>query len=373
MVISVTVSEVIRELEQLAPPALQESYDNAGIQCGEPSAVVTGVLITLDLTPEVVDEAIALGCNLVIAHHPVIFGSLKKITGATPTGRVLLKAIRHQITLYAAHTNLDNVTGGVNTMIARKLGLRHTRILQPLKGKLCKLVTFVPPGHLDRVREALWAAGAGHIGHYDQCSFNASGTGTFRGGEESRPFAGQPGVRHQEPEIRTETIFPAWKEEEIVAALLASHPYEEVAYDILSLANGWPTMGAGLTGELPQPLSETEFLALLKKTFAAPVIRHSPLLGKPVSRVALCGGAGSFLLREAITAGAHFFVTGDVKYHQFAEPDGKIVMADIGHYESEQFTKQLFLEFLTKKFPTFAVRLSEVNTNPVGYYLQDSN
>lgn len=366
---SIPISEVIRVLEQLAPPALQESYDNAGIQCGDPQAAVTGVLITLDVTPEVVDEAIATGCNLIIAHHPVIFGGIKKITRSTPTGRILLQAIRHNITLYAAHTNLDNVTGGVNSMIARKLGLRNTRILQPLKGKLCKLVTYVPPSHLDAVREALWATGAGHIGQYDQCSFNSSGTGTFRGAAESHPFAGQPGTLHQEPEIRTETIFPAWKEQEVVAALLASHPYEEVAYDLYPLENGWPTMGAGILGELPEHLTEETFLALVKKTFSIPVIRHSPLLGQPVSKIALCGGAGSFLLRDAITAGAHFFLSGDIKYHQFAEPDGKIVMADIGHYESEQFTKQLFLELLTKKFSTFAVRLSEVNTNPVGYYL----
>ena len=369
MALSVTISEVVKTLEQLAPPVLQEGYDNTGIQCGDAAASVTGVLITLDITPEVVDEAIATGCNLIVAHHPVIFGNLKKITGSTSTGQVLLKAIRHQITLYAAHTNLDNVTGGVNTMIARKLGLRHTRILQPLKGKLCKLVTFVPPSHLDRVREALWSAGAGHIGQYDQCSFNASGTGTFRGGEESRPFTGQPGVLNQEPEIRTETIFPAWKEEEIVEALLASHPYEEVAYDLHPLANEWATVGAGLTGELPEPVTEAAFLELLKQTFGIPVVRHSPLLQKPVTKVALCGGAGSFLLKEAIASGSQFFITGDIKYHQFFEPAGKIVMADIGHFESEQFTRELFIELLIKKFSTFAVRLSTVRTNPVGYYL----
>lgn len=365
---AITISEVVRTLEQLAPPALQESYDNAGIQCGDPAVAVTGVLIALDITPEVIDEAIDTGCNLVIAHHPVIFGNLKKITGTTPTGQILMKAIRHQITLYAAHTNLDHITGGVNSMIARKLGLRHTRILLPLEGKLLKLVTFVPPGHLDQVREALWAAGAGHIGNYDQCSFSGEGKGTFRGSEETHPFSGIPCQLQTEPEVRVETILPEWVENQVVAALLKAHPYEEVAYDLYPLANKYDRVGGGIIGTLPQPMEERAFLELLKNSFSIPVIRHSPLLQKPVSRVALCGGAGSFLLKEAISAGAQFFVTGDIKYHQFFEPAGKIVMADIGHFESEQFTCELFLELLTKKFPTFAVRLTTVKTNPVGYY-----
>lgn len=365
----ITISEVLKTLELLAPPALQESYDNTGIQCGDPSALLTSILITLDITPEVVDEAITRGSNLIVGHHPVIFGGIKRITGATATGRVLMKAISHGITLYAAHTNLDNVTGGVNSMIARKLGLENTAILQPLRGKLRKLVTFVPPSHLIQVREALFSAGAGQIGNYDQCSFNTEGYGTFRGDEGTHPFAGVPGTLHQESETRTETIFPAWKETAVVAALLASHPYEEVAYDIYPLDNAHPAIGAGISGTLPMAVTESEFLARLKKVFSIPVIRHSPLLNRKVQKVALCGGAGSFLLKEAIASGADIFLTGDIKYHQFAEPDGRIVMADIGHFESEQFTKQLFLEYLTKKFPTFAVRLSEVNTNPVGYYL----
>ncbi len=364
----VTLSEVAAWFETLAPAALQESYDNTGLQTGNPADAVTSALVTLDVTEAVVDEAIRLGANLIVTHHPVIFGGIKKLTGATSVEKILLKAIRHDIAILAVHTNLDNVTGGVNTMIARKLGLTGCRILQPMKGKLRKLVTFVPPGHLEAVRQAVFGAGAGTIGHYDQCSFNTEGKGTFRGNKETHPFAGEAGKFHEENEVRLETIFPAWLEKQVIEALLEAHPYEEVAFDIFALENLNPLTGAGITGELPRPLDEQEFLGLLKLTFGIPVIRHSPLLGKPVKKVALCGGAGSFLLKEAIASRSQFFITGDIKYHQFFDPAGKIVLADIGHYESEQFTKELFHELLTKKFPTFAVRLSEVDTNPVNYY-----
>jgi hypothetical protein len=247
--------------------------------------------------------------------------------------------------------------------------LKECRILQPLPGKLRKLVTFVPPEYLDRVREAVFEAGAGHIGAYDRCSFNMEGAGTFRGNENTNPFAGEPGKSHTEKEVRLETIFPHWIENQVIRALIKAHPYEEVAYDIYPLSNRFDLAGTGISGKLPEPMKEIHFLKWLRETFRIPVIRHSPLLGRPVSGVAVCGGAGSFLLKEAIAAQADFFLTGDIKYHQFFDPEGKIVMADIGHHESEQFTKELFYELLTEKFPTFALHLSEENTNPVSYYI----
>jgi dinuclear metal center YbgI/SA1388 family protein len=331
--------------------------------------IIEAALLTIDVTEEVLDEAIQKGANLIISHHPLIFGGLKRITGATPVERILIKAILHQVAILSVHTNLDNVISGVNAKLAEKLGLTDCRILQPSEGKLRKLVTFIPSEHLEPVRQAVFNAGGGHIGNYDQCSFNLEGTGTFRGNDQTNPFAGEPGKFHTEREIRMETIYPVWLENRIIRALLEAHPYEEVAYDIYPLENRPGISGAGMVGNLTIPVDENSFLKTLKETFGVPVVRHSPLRGQTVSRVAVCGGAGSFLIRDAIAAGADLFISGDFKYHQFFEPAGKMVIADIGHYESEQFTKELFYELLTKKFPTFALHLSEVNTNPVNYCL----
>lgn len=363
-----TIYEIAEYIESLAPSALQESYDNAGLQTGNFSDEVSAAVITLDVTEEVIDEAIRKQAELVITHHPVIFGGLKKLTGSNSVEKIIAKAIRNNIAIYSAHTNLDNIQGGVNTKIADLIGLQQQRILQPVKSQLCKLVTFVPNAQLDIVRQAIFEAGAGSIGNYEQCSFNAKGKGTFRGNENTNPFAGEKETFHIEREIRLETIFPRWKEKKVIGALLKAHPYEEVAYDIYPLENRYERVGAGIIGKLQQPVDEKIFLDKLKETFGIPMVRHSPLLGKTVKSVALCGGAGSFLLRDAIAAQADFFVTADLKYHQFFEPEGRIVIADIGHFESEQFTKELFYELLTKKFPTFALHLSEIKTNPVNYY-----
>jgi dinuclear metal center YbgI/SA1388 family protein len=364
----VTIGEIARYLESLAPLDLQESYDNSGLQTGDPSLQVHAALVTLDVTEEVIDEASEKGANLIIAHHPVIFNGLKRVTGRNSIERIIIKAIRNNIAIYAAHTNLDSVAGGVNSMIAKKLGLSNLRILQPTSNVLRKLVTFVPVAQLDKVRQAIFEAGAGHIGNYDQCSFNTEGQGTFRGNETSNPFAGEKGVFHTEQEIRIETIFPGWLENNIIDALLKAHPYEEVAYDIYPLENRFDKAGMGITGILPQPVPDNDFLNFLKEVFRVPVIRHSKLPGRNIEKVAVCGGAGAFLLKEAISAEADIFITGDVKYHQFFDTENKIILADVGHYESEQYTKELIIELLTKKFSTFALHLSEVRTNPVYYH-----
>jgi dinuclear metal center YbgI/SA1388 family protein len=363
-----TIGEIAQYFDSVAPLALQESYDNSGLQTGHPSDIVNTVLVTLDVTEEVIDEAIGKGAELIIAHHPVIFGGLKKLTGSNNVERVILKAIRNNIGIYAAHTNLDSIEGGVNSMIARKLGLTNQKILKPVVSVLRKLVTFVPLAQLNQVRNAVFDAGAGHIGNYEQCSFNIEGSGTFKGNEDTNPFAGEKGTFHTETEIRFETIYPSWLEKKIINALLTAHPYEEVAYDIYPLENRFEKAGAGVTGTLPQPLDEKDFLNLLKYNFNIPVVRHSKLLHKKIEKVAICGGAGSFLLKDAIAAKADIFVTGDIKYHQFFDTENKIIIADVGHYESEQFTKELFVELLIKKFSTFAVHLSEVKTNPVNYH-----
>lgn len=363
-----TVNDIIYHLETLAPPSLQEDYDNAGLLTGQPAMNCTGVLCSLDVTEEVIAEAIQKKCNLVVAHHPVIFRGLKKINGKNGVERVLIEAIRNDIAIYAIHTNLDNVTRGVNGRIAEIIGLKNARVLAPKPGTLRKIFTFVPRAQADQVREALFAAGGGHIGNYASCSFNTEGSGTFLGGEGTNPFVGEPGKLHLEEETRIEMVFPAWLEGRILEALIKNHPYEEVAYDIAPLSNPVPGTGSGLVGDLPEPMSGLAFLALLRDRFECPVIRHSALGQQPISRVALCGGAGSFLLPKALSVGAQAFVTADLKYHDFFEPDGRLLLADIGHFESEQFTTDLLAEGLQKKFPTFAVLKTEVKTNPVHYF-----
>lgn len=362
-----TISDVVRELESWAPAALQENYDNSGLLVGDVQTEVSGVLVSLDCTEAVIEEAVAQNCNVVLVHHPLIFSGLKKLTGATYVERTAILAIRKGVAIIAVHTNLDNVYTGVNARICDKLGIAKREILLPRSGDLMKLVTFVPHAHLEAVREALFHAGAGHIGNYDSCSFGTSGEGTFRSGVDSSPFVGEKGQLHSEGEVRLETVLPTYRKGAVLSALKQTHPYEEVAYDLYALQNSWEQRGAGMIGLLPEPLPWKDFLQEVKDTFACGTIRYTAPVSDHVQRVAVCGGSGSFLLPHAIAKRAHVFITGDFKYHQFFDADSKIQIADVGHFESEQFTKDLMAEFLREKFSTFAVRLSEVNTNPISY------
>lgn len=363
-----TIAQIIAELENFAPPAYQESYDNCGLLTGNKAAEATGALLTLDCTEAIVDEAISNNCNLIIAHHPVIFSGLKKITGASYVERTIIKAIKNDIAIYACHTNLDNVKQGVNKKIAEKLGLENLRILAPKSGLLKKLVTFVPASHHEAVQQALFSAGCGNIGNYDSCSFNLEGTGTFRGNEASTPFIGTPGELSREKEMRIETIFETAHEQKVIAALTAAHPYEEVAYDIYALTNQHPQIGSGMTGELKTAMNETDFLNHVKKTFLVPVVKHTRMLQKDIKKVAVCGGSGSFLLKNAINSGADAYITSDFKYHEFFDAENKLLLIDTGHFESEQFTPEIFYAIIKKKFTTFAIHLSKINTNPINYF-----
>lgn len=363
----VRIQDVTAALESWAPPAYQESYDNAGLLVGDPHAPLTGVLLCLDATEAVVAEAVRRGCNLVVAHHPVLFKGLKKINTGSYVGRAVVSAVKHDVALYAAHTNLDNVQGGVNFHLAARLGLQGVRILAPKKQVLQKLVAFVPPENTLLLLDALYAAGAGQIGDYNNCSFRSVGTGTFTPNEAANPHIGASNCPEEVREDRIEVIFPAFLSARILAALRRTHPYEEVAYYLTALENEHQEVGAGAVGMLPEPVPETEFLTRLKEKMQAGCVRYTPLRGKPVQKVAVCGGAGSFLTGEAIRAGADVFVTADVKYHEFFDADGKIVIADIGHYESEVFTKELIYTHLSEIFPNIALHLSEVATNPVNY------
>jgi len=363
----ILIKDVISCIENFAPPALQESYDNSGVQCGDTNQVATGALLCLDITKGVIEEAISKKCNLIIAHHPLIFSPLKKLTGSNYVEQLIITALKNDITLYACHTNADNVKTGINHKIAQKLGLVNTQILQPKRGLLKKLVTFAPEKNAEAVREALFNAGCGQIGNYSDCSFNANGTGTFKGNADSNPFVGEKNKLHKEAETRIETIFESYKEKQVIEALLKAHPYEEVAYDIYSLDNKHPQIGSGMVGELPSEMEEKAFLLHLKDIFKANGIRFTAFLNKKVKKVALCGGSGSFLIKDAISAKADVFITGDFKYHQFFDAENKILIADIGHYETEQFTPEIFYEVISKKMPTFAAYLSHLNTNPINY------
>ncbi|SRR5579871_141253 len=365
------ISEIIFHLESIAPPVYQENYDNCGLLTGTANRECTGVLTTLDATESIVEEAIARKCNLIVAHHPIIFGGLKKINGSNYVEKTIIAAIKNDIAIYAIHTNLDNVMHGVNGKIADALGLINRSILLPKEATLKKLFTFVPPVYAEKVRTAIFGAGGGHIGNYSEASFNAEGMGTFKGEEGAAPFVGEIGKQHQEREIRIEIIFPAHLQKQIIHALIKSHPYEEVAYDVVSLANSNQLVGSGLIGDLPEAMDENGFLQKIKQSFGLVVIKHTKLLNKPVKRVALCGGAGSFLISKALMAGADFYMSSDFKYHEFFDANGRMVIADIGHFESERFTIDLLYEILLEKFPTFAVLKSEIATNPVRYFFDD--
>ena len=361
------IKDITDYLETIAPLHYQENYDNSGLIVGDKNAPVKKILITLDAIEEVVDEAIKEKCQLIIAHHPIVFSGLKKLNGKNYVERVVIKAIKNNIAIYAIHTNYDNVIDGVNAKICERLGLVDCEILLPKKQLLKKLYTFIPVAHHERVAKAVFDAGAGYIGNYSETSFNVKGTGTFKGNEKSNPVLGKKGVLEKADEIKFETIFPAFIEEKIIAALLKAHPYEEVAYDIVLLDNAYSKVGSGMVGNLKKHVDELSFLKSVKKNLKTDSIRYTKLLGKPIKRVAVCGGSGRFLLNNAIAANADVFITADFKYHDFFDADSKLIVADVGHYESEQFTKELLLQHLSEKFPILAARISSVNTNPIKY------
>ncbi|MDH6354572.1 dinuclear metal center YbgI/SA1388 family protein [Dysgonomonas sp. PH5-45] len=361
------IREILQAIEQLAPLPLQESFDNSGLQIGETHQEAKGVLLTLDVTEQVVDEAISLGCNLIVSHHPLAFRAFKSLTGKNYVERCMLKACKHDIVIYAAHTNLDNAMGGVNFKLAQMLGLQQVRILAPAEQSLVKLVTFVPHSHAENIRTALFNAGAGNIGNYDSCSYNLSGTGTFRANDDSTPYCGKIGELHHEEETRIEVILPAFRQNEVVRALITVHPYEEPAYDLYPLNNKWAQAGSGVVGSLPEAMEEETFLYLLKDTFKLTTLQHSAYTGKMIKDVAICGGSGAFLIPKAISYGADVFLTGEAKYNDFYDVEDKIMLTTIGHYESEVCTKEIFRKLLSDRFPDLELIPSSFDVNPVNY------
>jgi len=361
------IGAIVRHLEDLAPPSYQESYDNAGLIVGNNSWECTGVLLTLDSTEAVVDEAIAKGLNLIVAHHPIVFSGLKRFTGQNYVERTVIKAIKNDIAIYAIHTNLDNMHTGVSAKICEKLGLVNLRVLAPKTQLLHKLIFYVPVDAAEQVRKAVFKAGAGQIGNYENCSFNVDGTGTFKATEGANPTQGTIGSLEQPKETRIELVYPKHLKGRVIAAMKAAHPYEEVAHEIIAIENALQTVGSGMIGELPEEMPEMEFLKHTKSSMQTACVKYTRLLGKSVKKVAVCGGSGGFLLRDAIGSKADVFITSDYKYHEFFDANGRIVIADIGHFESEQFTAELLSAHLIEKLGNFAVAFSETRTNPVNY------
>tara|TARA_B100000941_G_scaffold120832_1_gene85051 strand:- start:16 stop:1110 length:1095 start_codon:yes stop_codon:yes gene_type:complete len=361
------VKDFTNYLEQLAPLTYQEEYDNSGLIIGDFNMEVKGVLITLDCNDKVLDEAINNKCNLLITHHPIIFKGLKKINNDSLTDKLVIKAIKNNIAIYSIHTNLDNIVNGVNSEIAKRLKLKNCRVLSSKNECLRQIVFYCPKENTADLIEKLCSVGAGAIGNYNNCSFKSSGVGTFKPLENSNPCKGVKGKLYSSEEDRVELVFLKDKQNKIIQTLQENHPYEEIAYQIYILDNKIQSIGSGLVGELDEPVDSILFLKQLKKIMNLELVRHTNISMKKIKKIALCGGSGSFLIDEAIYSNADIFITSDVKYHQFFDIDNKIILADIGHYESEQFTKHLVYDYLTKKFTKFAILLSKVNTNPINY------
>lgn len=361
------IKEVIEHLEDLAPTAYAEDFDNVGLLVGKPETTITGILVTLDTLEGTIEEAIQKNCNLIISFHPIIFKGLKKFNGTNYVERVVIKAIKNDISIFAIHTALDNTMHGVNNMICEQLGLINRKILIPQSGNIKKLVTYTPVSQAEKLLNKLFEAGAGTIGSYTNCSFLSKGEGSFKPTETANPVIGKIGQIHKEKETQIQVTYPRHCESKILKALFENHSYEEVAYEITTLENKNQNIGMGMIGELPEAIKEIDFLKHIKKVFKSGCIRHSTLLNKPIKKVAVLGGSGSFAITNAQRSGADVFITADLKYHQFYEAEGKLILADIGHYESEQYTKNLIVSYLQKKISNFAIILSDKNTNPIQY------
>lgn len=364
----ILVNDIVKLIEELAPLSFQESYDNSGLLIGDVSMELTGVLLCVDITHEVVQEAVNKNLNMIVSHHPLIFNAIKSLTGKTDQERAIINAIKSDIAVYAAHTNLDNILeGGVNSVLANKLGLINQTVLRPKSNLLMKLITYAPALHIQRIRESLFDLGAGEIGNYDSCSFSSTGTGSFKANDMAHPFVGNNNELHFENETKLEVILPQHLKQRIVKKLLEVHPYEEPAYDLIRLENSWLKNGSGIVGDLSEDIDTHTFLVNLKNIIYTDVLKVTRINKNKIKKIALCGGSGSFLLKDAIAANADVFISADFKYHDYFDAENKIIIVDAGHFETEQFTKDIFMEIITKKLPKFAVQISEINTNPIKY------
>jgi len=339
---SARIQDLVGLVNTLYPPSLAEEWDNVGLQAGDPGAELNRVLLCLDPSERALDAARTAGAQALLPHHPLIFRPLKNLTPGDETGRILFRAVREGIAVFCAHTNLDRARGGLNDWLAARLGLSAaTPLAADRGGDLIKLVVFVPSGYEGVVAEALFKAGAGRIGNYDRCSFAAAGIGTFCPGAGTNPFVGRQGETERMSEVRLEAILPREVQGRVVDRMLRAHPYEEVAYDLIPLANRRPQVGLGRIGRLAEPTTLEAFVAKVKKALGAPSLRLVGDPGRSVAKVALCGGSGASLLGEAARQGADVLVTGDVKYHEAraAESQG-MALLDAGHFATERLAIQ---------------------------------
>ena len=363
-----TIAEVISAIEKFAPLALQEDYDNCGMQVGNCNINCTGAIVCVDVTPTIIDEAVARGCNLIISHHPLIFKGLKRLTGASQVEQSVIKAIKAGVAIYSCHTAIDNVANGVSWEMARRLNVVDVKTLGTQQGKLLKLSVIVPNTHCETVKTAIFDAGAGMIGNYDCCSFSVQGKGSFRALSGANPFVGQVGEMHHEAEERIDVILPRWLKSQVEGAMIQSHPYEEPAYEFVAIENDSKFTGSGIVGKFQATISLSQLISQVKKVFGSPVVRCNVADDdREISSVAMCGGSGAFLIKKAISSGAQVFITSDTKYHDFVDYKNDIIIIDIGHFESEQCIKNVFYRIIQEKFPNFVLYYSELEKNPINY------
>lgn len=366
-----TIKEFQKSFESILPPAIAWKNDNVGLQVGNGNDKITGVVVALDATMEIALEAKKNKANLVVTHHPLLFYPLKNVTSDSRIGELVLWFAQHNINLYAAHTNLDSVKWGVNFALATALGLKNVTILSPMKESLTKIVVFVPHDYVEKVAEAMHAAGAGTFTKYDQCSFRTEGTGTFRGMNDAKPFLGKVGMLEKAKEIRLEMLCEHWKINSVLSAMVKAHPYEEVAYDIYPLINENTEYGLGAIGNLPKKMNEKEFLGLVQKTLGTPMLRFSPS-SRTVQRIAVCGGSGSEFIANALHQHADAMITADLRYHTFQAYEHQLLLIDAGHYETERFVLPVLAEkikeILKQQTTSIKVFITKHSTNPVKYY-----
>lgn len=364
------IADIIATIESFAPSAFQEDWDNTGVQVGTCNNECTGVLLCVDPSPAVVAEAVEKGCNLIISHHPLLFKGLKRITGANPVQETVIAAIKANVTIYSCHTAVDNTIDGVSYTMARMLGVTVTGVLAPMEPRFCKLSVMVPEAHADQVRNAMFAAGAGTIGNYDCCSYNVSGIGTFLPKDGANPFVGTVNELHREPEMRIDVLVPVWLKNKVAGAMIAAHPYEEPAYEFVDITNRSSKIGSGVIGTLSDAISPLELVSKVKEAFNSPIARCTAVVNnsqRRIRRVAMCGGAGGSFIQDAIAAGADAYITSDTRYHDFVDYKDRILIVDIGHFESEHCTKDIFYQIITQKFTNFAVYKSMLEINPINY------
>ncbi|WP_353892287.1 Nif3-like dinuclear metal center hexameric protein [Proteinivorax hydrogeniformans] len=367
---ALAIAEITKELESIAPKSLAYfSKDNNGLLVGDSSQKVNKVMVTLDITEDIMEYAIKSKCDLIISHHPIIFGGIDKIDTKSKTGRIIIKAIQNNISIYAAHTNLDVAWGGVNDSLAKKLGLKVTGVLDKIEAsKYYKVVVFVPLDYKEKVLDAMAQQGAGNIGDYSHCTFTTLGEGTFKPLEGSNPFLGETGNLETVKEVKIESIVSSDRLGGVLSGMKNAHPYEEVAYDVLPLQNNPDVYGLGRTTVLEAPITSIELANHVKKELNCTAVKFFGDKGKKVSKVAVLGGSGGSLIKKAKKLNCHAIITSDVDYHQGQLADElDICIIDPGHYHTEVVIVEDIAQKLNKVFSGKVDFQTALNNCPYSY------